>query len=116
MDGATAGFISKGSFLQKVQQRKEEDTILHWSDLSENGEIYRINDIEDKEGKFGPCHILHIQNDQGEKKKVWSPSKLIRDIQDKKETHIVYFTSLGQSFKKGKTYNNFDLAFQEKRN
>ena len=108
-------FITNNSFQNKVQQRREEETVLNWIDLPDNGEIYRINTVEEKEGKFGPCSILHIENQQGEKKKVWSPSKLIRDIKDKQDTCVIYFTSLGQTRKKGKTYNNFDLAFQPKK-
>ena len=100
MATTTSSFITRKSFLKKAQQQKEEERIFNGTDLPSDGDIFCVDIIEKRDGKFGDCHLLYIVNEQGEKKKVWSPSKLIRDIGDKSETHIIYFTSLGQSLKK----------------
>ena len=48
-----AAFITKESFTEKAKFTREEDKVLNWCDLGENGEIYKVVNIEEKEGKFG---------------------------------------------------------------
>ena len=107
-----AGFISQDNFLQKLQVRKEEEKILNWTEFPSNGEIFRITRIENIKTKYGESSILHVEDVNGDGKKVWAPSKLLRDIEGK-ESSTVYFTSLGQVQKDTKTYNNFDLIIVE---
>ena len=105
-----ASFISRNSFSKLA----EENKVLNWTQLPVDGVIYRIDKIEKNEGQSFTSYVLYIENDRGDKKKVWSPSKLIRDIEGKEKTHTIYFTSLGQTKKDGKSYNNFDLVLEEK--
>ena len=107
-----AGFITQDNFFQKLQVRKEEEKILNWIEFPSNGEIFRIIRIENIKTKYGESSILHVEDVNGDEKKVWAPSKLLRDIYGK-ETSTVYFTSLGQVQKDMKTYNNFDLIIAD---
>ena len=107
-----AGFISQDNFIQKLQVRKEEEKILNWIEFPSNGEIFRIVKTKNVKTKYGESTILHVEDANGDGKKVWAPSKLIRDIEGK-ETSTIYFTSLGQIQKDLKTYNNYDLIIEE---
>ena len=106
----STGFITKDIFKAK----KEDQNVLKWNELEE-GIIYKVTDTETTEGKFGPCSILHIIDKDAKRKRVWGPSQMVKRIVEKQQnqpTTTVYFTSLGQAQKDGKTYNNFDLVFQ----
>ena len=107
-----AAFITKESFTEKASIAREEEKVFNWCDLEVDGEIYKVENIEEKEGKFGICYILHTITQEGFKNKIWSPTKLSNQIQ-KKQNKITYFTSLGQVHRKGRTYNNFDVVFEE---
>lgn len=110
---ASSSFISKQKFNTSVQEQKDKDRVLHWTDLEE-GVIYKIVVIDTKQGKFGECFILTIEEESGTFSKVWSPNPLIRRIkQVKKPKESVFFTSLGQARRNNKTYNNFDIHFEK---
>ena len=104
-------FISQTAFAKKAEQQKEAKRALSWKDLPVNGEIYKIEVIEEKVGKYGPCYIANTINERGEKKRIWIPIKLVRDIEGKEDKKI-YFISLGQEERDGKTFNNYDLVIE----
>ena len=89
-----AGFISQDNFLQKLQVRKEQEKVLNWTELPSDGEIYRIIRIENIKTKFGESSILHVEDVNGVGKKVWAPSKLMRDIEENKETSLHFLILL----------------------
>ena len=107
-----ATFITRELFVEKAPIAREDERVFNWSYLEVDGEIYKVEHIEEKEGKFGTCYILQAINQEGLRKKVWSPVKLSNLIK-KNQNKITYFTSLGQVHQKGRTYNNFDVVFEE---
>ena len=109
-----ASFIKKSDFESRAKHRGEEDKVLNWSELSENV-IYRITEVEVLEdGPYGPSYLLHMSDKDNNKVRAWGSKKLIRDLKTKKENDIPYIQSQGQkSYGKGKTINDYDLAFEE---
>ena len=113
---AKRSFISKQEFDDKVKIQKVEFKVKNWSDIEESI-IYLIDTIEEKySAKYGECYILHIEDDQGNKDKVWAPSLLITQIRERRKSdEIPYFVSLGQEVLTNKTINRFDLIFKKDR-
>ena len=62
-------FISRTAFAKKAELQKEANRVLTWKDLPVDGEIYKIEVVEEKSGKFGTCVIASIINARGEKKR-----------------------------------------------
>ena len=104
-------FISKRAFTEQAKITREESQVSNWVDIPTNGEIYKVNSIDEKEGKFGPCFIITIESDRGEKSKLWSPRKLASIIQEN-PSKTVFFCSLGQTLINGKRRNNFDFVLR----
>lgn len=113
---ATGHFMSRSNFRKKVEsQVKVSGDIKPWIELPIDGTIYKIASFEQKDGKFGICTILSIIDKLGQKTKVWAPRALVREIEAeerKEQPREIYFTSLGQSKKDGRTYNNYDSCYQ----
>ena len=65
-----ATFITRELFVEKAPITCEEERVFNWSDLEVDGEIYKVEHIEEKEGKFSECYILHTINQEGLRKKV----------------------------------------------
>ena len=90
-------WITKEDFQQQVEKQKEEEETTPWGDLEEE-KIYLIDKIEELESiKYGQCFLLHIKDRQGDTKKVWSPSRMVKYIKINRQPHqLVYFCSMGQ--------------------
>ena len=104
-----ASFITKNTFFRKVDEQK--DDVLNWTDLSRE-EIYRVDLVERVEGKYGLVAILSIVNRRGEALKVWSPSYLLKRI-DQRPNSTAYFISLGQGRHGSNLVNKFDVIFED---
>ena len=110
-------FISKGQFKKLADKKKEEEKdVKSWGDLPTDV-IYRIKQIEKKNGKFGECYILTSITKSRQEIKVWSPKKLIEEFEEeqkKTKPRTLYFCSLGQVRKQdgsGHMKNVFDSCF-----
>ena len=111
MMATNRGFIRATNFTEQAQITREESRVYKWNELT-HGEIFKITDIEETEGKYGISYIASIVNDKGEKKRAWLPRRLAGHYNDNK-TKTVYFTSLGQIFENQKRINDFDYVIQE---
>lgn len=111
---ASRKFISEEVFAVNAAILKKDDEILKWPDL-QVGVTYIINHIQVEISiKYGECYILHIEDKDENKLKVWGTKTLVDKIKEKrKETDLVYFKSLGQRVENRKTYNDFDLVIDD---
>ena len=107
---ATGGFITKEEFCQKVEKQK----VLNWLDLRED-KIFKVENFEKVEGKYGTTAILHIVDKENIQQKVWAPSRLLTEVEKNasaKNPRSVYFISKGQNTVQNKTFNNFDVILK----
>lgn len=119
MAGNGSEFISKSIFKKLSLQKKEEERdVISWSELPIDGAIYKIDDIEQKQGRFGECYILTFKNKLGAEGKVWCPRRLQREFDEeskKSKPRTLYFCTLGQNKKQdgsGHVKNEYESCFR----
>ena len=111
---ASNWFVTEEAFKEQADVQREANRIHTWEELAE-GVIFAIIRIKQvHSSKFNKlCYILHLTDREENKIRVWSPSKLITDLEKKKPTDRPFIVSLGQAKYKKKTFNQFDLVLQE---
>lgn len=112
---ASNWFVTEEAFKEQADAQREADRVHTWEELAENV-IFAITRIQQfYSAKFNKiCYILHLVDQEENTIRVYSPSKLITDLQEKrKSTDRPFITSLGQVKYGKKTFNKFDLVLQE---
>ena len=81
-------------------------------------ELHVITSIERKESvKYGQCFIINCEDGKEQKRRVWGPTLLIYEVFEKKlPFQNVFFKAIGQEVIKKKTYNRYEVHFQEDQN
>ena len=89
-------FMSAEEFSLGAAEEKKKDTIYHWGELEE-GKIFVILKLEKiVHPKYGDSYIYHIQDQSGEKIKVWGPKRLsIKILEERPIQHNTFVASLG---------------------
>ena len=108
-----AAFISQDVFEASVEERKAEEEVTPWKSLPRKV-IMKIILIERcKSSNYGECFLLHLEDKNQTSYRVWSPSRLIKQIKkDRQPDQNVYITSLGtQKINAVKSRNEFKISF-----
>lgn len=108
-----AAFISQDVFEASVEERKAEEEVTPWKSLPRKV-IMKIILIERcKSSQYGECFLLHLEDKNQTSYRVWSPSRLIKQIKkDRQPDQNVYITSLGtQKINAVKSRNEFEISF-----
>ena len=108
-----AAFISQDVFEASVEERKAEEEVTPWKSLPRKV-IMKIILIERcKSSNYGECFLLHLEDKNQTSYRVWSPSRLIKQIKkDRQPDQNVYITSLGtQKINAVKSRNEFEISF-----
>ena len=108
-----AAFISQDVFEASVEERKAEEEVTPWKSLPRKV-IMKIILIERcKSSNYGECFLLHLEDKNQKSYRVWSPSRLIKQIKkDRQPDQNVYITSLGtQKINAVKSRNEFEISF-----
>ena len=109
---ASTQFVSDEVFTVRANAIREAEKTLNWTDLDETV-VYSITGIQERKSQWGPCWILYLLDRNGNRCKVWSPSRLIHDLKkQRQETDRPFIKSLGQDKEGVKTINKYDLCFQ----
>ena len=111
-------FISKEKFSQLVEQKKEDEKVVRWTELDRE-EIFKIITIETKLSKYGECWLTTLEDSKTNQLKIFAPAGMIKKIKkDRKDNQTVYFMCLGQELNRlDKTKRNrYDLIFEEESN
>ena len=101
-----------------IKKKEEERDIQMWTELPIDGTVYKIQDIEKKNGRFGDCFILTINDKFGEQSKVWAPRRLREEFEEeskKDQPRSIYFCSLGQNKKQdgsGHVNNEYESCYR----
>lgn len=101
-----ADFISDADF----RRQADEEKILTWSQLEQKN-IFKVVKYVECEGTYGPTAYLLIEDKFGIQRKVWSPSRLLKEIKEN-PGKTAFFTSLGQLDDNQKRYNKFELVLK----
>ena len=115
---AGASFISKGKFSKLVEQKKEEEKVVRWTELDRE-EIFKVITIETKLSKYGECWLATLGDSKTNQLKNFAPAGMIKKIKrERKDNQTVYFMCLGQELNRlDKTKRNcYDLIFEDEPN
>ena len=112
---ASKWFVTEDAFRQQAAAQREANKIHTWDELSEGVTFAIIRIQQVHSAKFNKiCYILHLKDREENTLRVWSPSKLITDLREKrKPTDCPFIVSLGQAKFKKKTFNQFDLVLED---
>ena len=107
-------FISEEAFKTQASLKREADKVLNWFELEEDI-IYTITSIGVRESEeYGTCYILDLADRQDNTTRVWAPSRLIKELKEKrKPKERAFIVSLGKEQFKKKSLNKYDLIFKE---
>ena len=104
--------MKRGSIFHFIYNHFKRD-VKNWMQLPADGTVYKIINIEKKQGKFGYCYILNIKNKVGKKVKFrLAPRKLQREVEvkaNKPNPRDIYFCSLGK-FGNLKGFKKYQLS------
>ena len=111
---ASNWFVSEEAFKEQADVQREANRIHTWEEIPK-GVIFAITRIQQvHSSRFKKtCYILHLTDREDNKTRVWSPSKLITDLEKRQPTDRPFIVSLGQTKQGKKTYNLFDLVLRE---
>ena len=113
---AGSQFVSDEVFALRANAIKEAEKTLNWIDLDQTV-VYSITGIQERKSKWGACWILYLLDRNGNRCKVWAPSRLINDLKkQRQQTDRPFIKSLGQIKEGIKTINQYDLCFQNTQN
>ena len=112
---ASNWFVTEEDFKKQADEQREADRVRTWDELEE-GVIFAITRIQQfYSTKFNKtCYILHLTDREENTIRVYSPSKLITDLKEKRTpTDRPFIVSLGQEQYGKKTLNKFDLVLRD---
>ena len=118
MASNTQDFVSRSTFKRLSLQHKEETRdVKNWTELSTDGTIFKIINVEKIiNGTYGETFLLTIIDKSGEESKVFAPKKLkdeIKEEEKKSKPRSIFFCSLGQIKKpNGHRKNDYDICFK----
>ena len=73
-------FLSEENFARHVnKQNLSESPAGKWRDLT-NGILYRIDRAKEVTTRYGPGMILEMQTREGDKKSIWAPERLAKEL------------------------------------